>query len=86
VTRLGVPGSEDHPSGGRFDHFADAEIENRIDRVEMRDAAVFSARTASTSRADRPGRSSRRNKSTPRPSGKRRSSRPSANTDENVGL
>jgi len=68
-----------------FDTFADAEIESRIDRVEMRDAAVFSARTASTHRADRPGRTSRRNKSTPRPPGKRRNSRPSANTDENDG-
>ena len=70
-------------SGSEIDPFADAEIESRVDRVEMRDAAVFSARTASTHRADRPGRTSRRNKSTPRPSGKRRNSRPSANTDEN---
>ena len=71
-------------SGSEIDPFADAEIESRVDRVEMRDAAAFSARTASTHRADRPGRSSsRRNKPSSRPSGKRRNSRPSANTDEN---
>lgn len=62
-------------SGSEIDPFADAEIENRIESVEMRDAQNFSACTIG---ADAKRRSRRSNsKSAKRKSGKRTSSRPS---------
>jgi hypothetical protein len=75
---LGEPGTELlHET--EFDHFAAAEIESRIDAIEMRDAQSFSARTNSS--ASKRGARRNNNKAAKRPTGKRRSSRPSGDGD-----